>query len=119
VFLSFRHGCVDASQHFYYAAPCCDTLHAKSSYRRCGLGYLAERGREASRVWRYWGHLEAIAPARTGYGGWVTCYLVTLPGSRAGFEEAGLNTLASLAKDNDEVDVHLGEGSHITGPRFS
>ena len=82
MFLSLRHGCVNASLHFYCAAPCCGTLYAKSSYRRCRLGPLAERGREALQVWRYWGRLEAMAPAQSGGGGSVTRYLVTLLRSR-------------------------------------
>jgi len=75
VFLSRCRGCVDASQHFYCAAPDCDTLHAKSSYRLSGLDPLAERGREALRVWRYWERLEAIAPAHFWFR-WVTHSLI-------------------------------------------
>ncbi|KAI0284920.1 ARM repeat-containing protein [Russula brevipes] len=68
----------------------------------------AERGREASRGRRRWERPEAIAPAQSGGGGWVARHLTTLLRSRdIKVQEAALNALAALAKDNHDVAVHL------------
>ncbi|KAI0253577.1 ARM repeat-containing protein [Lactifluus subvellereus] len=68
----------------------------------------AERGREVSRARRRWERPEAIAPAQSSGGGWVARHLTTLLRSRdVKVQEAALNALAALAKDNHDVAVHL------------
>lgn len=68
----------------------------------------AERGREASRGRRRWERPEAIAPTHSGGGGWVARHLTTLLRSRdIKVQAAALTALASLAKDNHDVAVHL------------
>jgi armadillo repeat-containing protein 8 len=68
----------------------------------------AERGKDASRGRRRWERPEAIASAHTGGGGWVARHLTTLLRSRdVKAQEAALNALAALAKDNNDVAVHL------------
>jgi armadillo repeat-containing protein 8 len=57
---------------------------------------------------RRWERPEAIAPAHSGGGGWVARYLTTLLRSRdVKVQAAALSALASLAKDNHDVAVHL------------
>ncbi|KAI0306232.1 ARM repeat-containing protein [Multifurca ochricompacta] len=69
----------------------------------------AERSRETSRGRRRWERPEAIAPAQSGNGGgWVARHLTTLLRSRdVKVQEAALNALAALAKDNHDVAIHL------------
>jgi len=75
----------------------------------------AERGREASRGRRRWERPEAITPAQSGGGGWVARHLTTMLRSRdVKVQEAALNALAALAKDNHDVAVHLAKAP--TGP---
>jgi armadillo repeat-containing protein 8 len=71
----------------------------------------AERSRDASRGRRRWERPEVITPAHSGGGGWVARHLTTLLRSRdVKVQEAALNALAALAKDNHDVAVHLAKG---------
>jgi hypothetical protein len=68
----------------------------------------AERSREASHGRRRWERPEVITPAQSSGGGWVARHLTTLLRSRdVKVQEAALNALAALAKDNHDVAVHL------------
>jgi len=82
----------------------------------------AERGREASRGRRRWERPETIAPAQSSGGGWVARHLTTMLRSRdVKVQEAALNALAALAKDNHDVAIHLAKaptGKPSTGERF-
>ena len=82
----------------------------------------AERGREALRGRRRWERPEAIAPAQHSGGGWVARHLTSMLRNRdVKVQEAALNALAALAKDNHEVAVHLAKapaGRSPTGAHF-
>jgi len=82
----------------------------------------AERGREALRGRRRWERPEALAPAQSSGGGWVARHLTTMLRNRdVKVQEAALNALAALAKDNHEVAVHLAKapaGRSTTGAHF-
>ena len=81
-----------------------------------------ERGREAPRGRRRSERPEALAPAQSSGGGWVARHLTTLLRSRdVKVQEAALNALAALAKDNHDFAIHLAKtpaGMSSTGARF-
>ncbi len=80
----------------------------------------AERTREAPRGRRRWERLEAVTPAHSGGGGWVARHLTTLLRSRdVKVQEAALNALAALAKDNHDVAVHLAKAGGRPSPGMS
>ena len=95
-----------------------------SSHRMAVAEWIppTERGREASRGRRRWERPEALAPAQSSGGGWVARHLTTLLRSRdVKVQEAALNALAALAKDNHDVAIHLAKtpaGKSSTGARF-
>ncbi|KAI0263468.1 ARM repeat-containing protein [Gloeopeniophorella convolvens] len=67
-----------------------------------------ERGKEAPRGRRRWERPEATVPTNSGGGGWVARNLTALLRSRdLKVQEAALNALAALAKDNHDIAVHM------------